>query len=357
MQKAFEQQANKNYDVIIQCGDIYNSGRTLAQAYEYFKFVCQENSTFQMYTVDTGTITPLDGEEYKIAYSGYAEKKASPLGTFAGGKFFGAQGVWIEGMAADQSYQLIDSDGNVQDPPVTATMMVTSVVSGDRVTVFLTSAGSINKSQYTSVATGNVAGDTDFVIQESIAQDTPSSGVLRVVDDAGSTTFPEQRYRYASWNSSTFTFVTGASGTGTTGSTGTTLIDSAADFGGTDDVEVGDVIRNTTDGSVGYVVSVDSSTQLTTTLEGGTNNYWSVGDAYETNTCYKNYDGNDTAYVPLIDTQATGTSVSQSVLYTADRTIMVRVRKKGILPFETTGTFVSAGLTVGAIRTTDSIVS
>ncbi|MEW6606078.1 MAG: hypothetical protein AB1414_01320 [bacterium] len=169
--------------------------------------------------------------------------------------------------------------------------------------------------------------------------------------------FKEQRYRYSSWDTSTFTLVTGATGTATTGTGTMVLQDSAADFGGADNVEVGDVIRNTTDGSVGYVISVDSATQLTTYLEGGTDNDWDLNDAYDTNKLYKTYDTGDTAYVPLIDREADATSEEQEVLYLSDRTVMIRVRKKGILPFETSGTFVEAGLTVAAIRTTDSIVT
>ncbi|MGB9694046.1 MAG: hypothetical protein ACPLYF_04315, partial [Fervidobacterium sp.] len=68
----------------------------------------------------------------------------------------------------------------------------------------------------------------------------------------------------------------------------------------------------------------------------------------------------DTAYVPFIDTTASGTSVSVTVIYTTDRTILVRVRRytpTAILPFETTGTFGSTGYSTSAIRTVDSIVS
>jgi len=362
MQKAFEQQANKNYDVIVECGEIYEAGRTLAEVYEYFKFVCREDSAFKMYTVVSAVITILDGEEYIMAYTGYTPKKAAPLGTFAGGKYFGAQGIWLEGIASGQSYQFIDSDGAVQDPPVTAIMKIAALVSGDKVGVFLTSVGEINKSQYNSHDTLNAAGDTDFEIEENIAQDTPAAGKLRVVDDDGSITFKEQRYRYSSWSGKIFTLVTGATGSGTSGSSGKVLVDSAADFGGTDDVEVGDVIRNTTDGSVGYVVSIDSTTQLTTTLEDGTGNDWEVADNYDTNKLGFTYDDGDTAYVPLIDAKATGTSVEQSVLYLADRTVLIRVRMYGgagnsILPFQTTGTFIEAGLTVSAIRTADGIVT
>jgi len=351
MNKAFEQQSAYPYDIVINAGDIYNTGRTLAEVYEYFKFVTQSGSTFQMYTVVSGTITPLDGEEYIQAYSGYTPVKQSPFGTFAGGKFFGAQGVWVEGMASGQSYQFTDSNGNVRTPYTSITVKVTNVVSGDRVAVFRTSAGEIDKAIYTSHASNNTSGDTSFEVQEDIATDTPSTGTLRVVDDSSST---EQRYRYSSWSSKTFTLVTGASGSATSGSSGQTLVDSGADFGGTDDVKPGDVIRNTTTAESGYVVSVDSSTQLTTS---GLSSGWTTSDNYDTNKLDRDYNGSDTAYVPFIDITATSTSVEVSVLYSVDRTVLVRVRKKGILPFETSGSVTSAGLTVAAIRTTDSIVT
>jgi hypothetical protein len=68
----------------------------------------------------------------------------------------------------------------------------------------------------------------------------------------------------------------------------------------------------------------------------------------------------DTAYVPFIDEEAADVSASVTVIYSAPRTILVRVRRytaTAILPFETTGTFGSTGYSTSAIRTTDSIVS
>jgi len=358
MNKAFTKQPAYPYDVIVECGSIYNAGRPLLQVYQYLKFICQEDSKFKMYTVSGSQIQILDGEEYIQAYSGYTPSKQAPFGTFAGGVFFGAQGVWVEGMASSdiENFQLIDSNGTVRTPPVQATMKVTSLQSGDRVAVYITSAGQIQKDMYTSAATGNTAGNSTFVVQENITLDTPSSGVLRVVDTSD-TEFREHRYRYSSWDTSTFTLVTGATGSATTGSSGNTLVDTNADFGGTDNVQVGDVIRNTTDGSYGYIVSIVNSTTLTTRLFHGSDNSWEVGDDYETNTLAVNYDDSDTAYVPLIEAVSTGTYVEQTVLYYTDRPVLVRVRKKGILPYETTGTFTSAGLVVSAIRTTDSIVT
>lgn len=68
----------------------------------------------------------------------------------------------------------------------------------------------------------------------------------------------------------------------------------------------------------------------------------------------------DTAYVPYIDRAVPGgqTSIVQPLIYASvDRTLVARVRKKGILPFETPATLVTGGITITAIRTTDSIVT
>jgi len=40
----------------------------------------------------------------------------------------------------------------------------------------------------------------------------------------------------------------------------------------------------------------------------------------------------------------------------SDISLLARIRSKGILPFEVAGTFSSAGATISAIRTFDSIV-
>jgi hypothetical protein len=358
MDKAFQQQSAYPYAVIVNAGDIYAAGRTLAEVYEYFKFVCQENSTFSMYTIrDDVTITVLDGEEYIIAYAGYSPTKAAPFGTFAGGKYFGAQGVWIEGMASGQSYQFTDANGNIRQPYASVDISITNTLSGDRVSVFRTSAGAIQKDIYTSAATGNNQGNSTFVVQETISIDTPSSGVLRIVDSSEN---KEHRMRYASWSGSTFTLLTARTGTQTGSESATVLVDSAATFV-TWGILVGDIITNTTDGSWAQVASVDSETQLTTTaLTGGTDNLWQLNDGYSIHTLPVTYDGTDTAYVPFIDQEATSTSITITVLYSADRTVLVRARRKQatpILPFETSATVTSAGLTVAVIRTEDAIVT
>ena len=61
-------------------------------------------------------------------------------------------------------------------------------------------------------------------------------------------------------------------------------------------------------------------------------------------------------YVPIIDEEATGTEVSNTLVYSSDIPVIVRVRKYGIQPFEVESTVTSVGLSVSAIRTSDNVV-
>jgi hypothetical protein len=299
MNKNFTQGDPYPYDVIIDC-----EGRYLADVYEYLKFVTREDSTYQMYPLYevTGGSTlareVLDGEEYIQAYrdedttNTYAPVKASPFGTFAGGVFFGARGVWVEDMHSSdsQNFQLIDSNGTTRTPPNFQDVTVTGLEVGDTVSVFiLTGAGgTINKAAFTSAA-GNGANDPDFVVKEAIPTHTPSSGFIRVVRNSA-TPDDEQRYQYDSWDSGTKAFT-----------------------------------LNTT--------------------------------AHPTGLTYAYTEDTDTAYVPFIDRVSTDTEETETVIYTSNVAVLTRVRKKGILPFQAEGTFGSTGITQGAIRTTDSIVT
>lgn len=213
--------------------------------------------------------------------------KVAPFGTYAGGKFFGARGVWISNMAgADaNSYELIDSSNTTRTPPATVSVQVSGVVSGDRVSVFRTTGDNeiINKTYLTSHATNNTTGNSSFIIQETIPSDTPTSGSIRVVETADTTSSREIRYTYTGWTTSTFT-------------------------------------------------------GLSPTLD-------------------RDYSGSDTAYVPYLDEESAGTSVSTSIQYDSDRNVLTRVRIKGIVPFKIKGTLDSTGYSTTAIRTTDSIVA
>ena len=251
-----------NYDVSIDCGGLH-----LSSVYEFLKYATRNGSTTQ--------IDSMDGDLYLAASTSYTEVPASPLGTFAGGKFFGARGVWITNYHADdaKNFQLIDASGTVRSPPNVVGISVSAVVSGDRIGVFVLTAvgGIINTEQYSLDGNHSTGGGTVTVV-EVVPADTPAAGFIRV---------DGQRFIYASWTGKIFTL------------TGTL--------------------------TANFLTGVD-------------------------------------CYIPLIDMEATGVSVSNTLTYSTSIPVLIRVRKKGILPFEVETTVGSTGMSVAAIRTVDGVV-
>ena len=141
----------RSYDVVIAC-----ALRPLAQVYEYLKYITCHNSA--------STLNGDAGEEYLSANPAYAESKQAPFGTFAGGKLFGARGVWLENYDINdaKNFQLIDSTGVTQVPPNVVPVRVTSVVAGDRVAVFQLSGvgGTIQSALIDEAATGTISQTT-----------------------------------------------------------------------------------------------------------------------------------------------------------------------------------------------------
>lgn len=280
--------------------------------------------------------------------------KQSPFGTFAGGTMFAAPGVWLTNYATGQSFQLIDDDGVVQNPPTRVTIAVTNTRLGDRVSVFRElPAGTLDKDDY--AATVQTAGATSLIAGTTLSTEHPASGAVRLVDADGGAT-PEYRLRYTSFTGTTFTLFNLTGLTADVATSSTNLQDTGANFV-TNGVKVGDLIRNTTEGVIAYVVAVVDEDNLTTTPVTD----WS-GDSYEIGTLPITTTVSDNIYVPFIDAYETvgtdGTPGSESVeiIYAADVDVKVRVRQAGsILPFETSGTVGTGGLSVAAIRTADSI--
>lgn len=323
----------ENYKVQINC-----DGQRLDKVYEVVKYWTRRGTS--------KTLNGVSGDLYTAADPTYTSVKQSPLGTFAGGKFFGARGVYLTNLHASdiQSYQLTDNTNATVVPPNYIAVTVSGLVSGDRVAVFPASGGAVNKSQYTLTSLSQ--GASSIVVSTSLPVDTPSTGYIVLKKPAAKA---EYTYRYTSWTGSTFTLAASATGTATAGDT-TTLVDSSANFI-TSGVQIGDIVyRDAT--NFGYVVSVDSGTQLTTTAFAST---WS-GQAYHINALVTSYSSADSAYVPYLYKTAASTSETTTIVYVADRAVITRVRKKGILPFEVAGTIGNTGISVTAIRTSDSIV-
>lgn len=165
-----------------------NGTTTLADAYQALQWATSENST--------ATLVGVPGFRYRVLNAAYPENAAAPFGSFAGGKFFVAQGWWLTGVMASDSknYELISHTGVVETPPNSVTVEVSGVVAGDYVLVARDSGSDILSNEYT---VSTIAGSTSLNIT-GLKADTPVSGVIRI---NGS------RYTYTSWTGTTLSGV------------------------------------------------------------------------------------------------------------------------------------------------------
>jgi len=293
-------------------------------------------------TIDsTRTIVPISG---------------APMGTFAGGKFFSAPGVVfspLDSLVAgeDQSYQLVDDNGVTQIPPNVVTITVDNLVSGDSVAIFRRTSNDVNKSQFSLTST-NAKGDATIFVQSTIAADNPTlaNSKIRVISDSGQ----EHRYRYDSYSGTKFTLSPEISGAGDGGSTRTSLIDAGTNFIN-GEIEVGDLVRNTSDDFFSVVTAVTTNTL--TTSDNGTN--WDSKN-YSINTLVEDYATNTQAYVPILERVADASSENNKLVYSSSIDVRAVVRRSSaateILPFQQ-DTSITGSLTVTAIRTEDTIIT
>jgi len=163
-----------------------NGTVTVSEAYQALMWACSELSTI--------TFNSIPGWRYRVLPGQtYAENTAAPFGTFAGGRWFVAQGWWLTGVqpADSKNYQLIDHAGNTQTPPNVINVAITGLVAGDYVLAARDNgSGGILTAEYTVSAT---AGATTVNVP-SLKSDTPASGVIRINGD---------RYEYSSWTGTT----------------------------------------------------------------------------------------------------------------------------------------------------------
>lgn len=299
----------------------------------------------------------------------FAPKTASPLGTFAGGTFFGARGVllsnWIS--ADENSFILTPIEGGTKERPQAISITVTNLVGGapsasihDRVSVYRLDAdgGNIDKDEY-RLTGSEVPSSGTVTVSGSIAQDVPgksTGGSLVIVDDLAGIG-AEYAIRFSSWTGSVFTLATlEVSATdGTT--TATQLQYSPGGFSG--NVLRGDLLYNVTQGGTGYVKTVDSDTQLTLEGEGITGQ--TTGDQVWINAVPITTTTDDYLYVPLINKIATTSSESVSIIYVSTIYFRVRVRNTRaaikIKPYSSDGSTSGTDQSIPVIRTTDTIIT
>lgn len=198
---------SRNYDVEIDC-----DGKSMADVYEFLKYICRYGSTGATFTVNAD-----DGQEYRSADEGtYTDVKVAPFGTLAGTTFYGARGVWVTNyLSAD--FVLKDDTDTEQSPPNYQKVQVDHAnLSGCNIFVAEISAGNIIKNQYTidSVTSNSITATASIDLNK-----TPQSGSLRVGDTV---------YAYTSFSGAVFSGVT-PDPTGETGDFYVPLLDILAD--------------------------------------------------------------------------------------------------------------------------------
>jgi len=284
-----------------------------------------------------------------------------PFGVFAGGKFFGARGVAVKNVLATdaENYELIDNDGNRIVPPATYAITVTAQDSGgtaiEDAQVFIRKAGDYYS--YTSHNTNNVAGNATFDVNETVDTDLPQTGWLHIWDADTNT---KQNYRYASWTSKTFTLNTEETGSATSAGTPTVLNSTGIS---SLDIEEGDTIRNTSDSPDAWAIvdEIVSANQITTTpLQGGTTNEWQNGNNFSVHKLAITYFNTDLVDIPLLNGQTNASGiVSMSYSGSVPEAITVRIRSNEestkYVPYNTSGTITSAGYSLTAVLTEDSV--
>ncbi len=294
--KAFTQGTEYNYSVVVDCAT-----RPLSEVYEYMKYLTRIGSTYLMYptaTAQGGAITH-SSKQGQLYIRAHEDNQNSPTNTYS---------------------------------PIKASPF------------------------------GTFAGGTFFGAQSIWIENMDSADVQRyqLIDATGTTRIPPNQQAVSISN------LLSGDRIAVFRTTSGTIIDkemysaAAGNSSGNATFVISTTIPSDTPtaGSIRVVDTSDTSSTRETRYEYTS---WSGSTFTLSGTLDRSYTaGDDKAYVPFIDTTATSTSESVTVIYVTDRTLLIRVRRKAataILPFETTGTFSSTGYSTSAIRTTDSIVT
>jgi hypothetical protein len=283
------------------------NAQTVQSGYQYSKYLTRQEEEAYTFggpgTADTGTI----GNIYRKLKDAYAEvKPGAPLGPFTGSWAL-AQGWFLDTnyvAAADiRSFSVIDDNGVTRNPPNLQAMTISGVDNGWRVAAYRsTGSGSTtilrNEFDVGTVGSGNnQAGDSTVLVG---ANSRTVSPLPSDVPDSGA-------LRILSPN------------------------------------DTGNYIRM-------VYSSVDRSTNIFT-LTGTIGSFLTAAGETSTDLVL-----DDNVHVVFIEEQSAGTSVTNTIQYTADIDVVYKARLKGFKPFRSTGVFGTAGVTLGVVQNVDSIV-
>ncbi len=284
--------------------DITNSDpQPVLNCYEWAKYLTRKEST----TILGGpgsTVSGVQGRIYRGLNVAWPEVKESPWGTFAGGKMFGARGVFIikETLAsADiQNFQLTNNDGDTRTPPNLQVISISVPEAGVRASAYRTAAPGSTTIQRTEFKVGAVGGgynqaaDTKILVAAQdrsvspIPADVPDVGTIRVLDPNDSGNYLRFPYSAVDKTNNWFQLAAGTIGAVT--------------------------------GGVDLVL-------------------------------------NDNVHACLIEEESTGTSVQNTIQYVTPINVYWVARKKGYQPADGPTTFGSGGAAIASNMQVDDVVN
>jgi len=128
------------------------------------------------------------------------------IGASTGSAIIGAYGLGIEKADLSASDKLFDLTNTQRVPPNNVTFTVGGLVSGeDRVLLGPADAGVLDTDQLTLATSLSGAAETQVVVTAAIPSDTPSTGTIRILTNAGI----YRRVTYTSFASATFQLAAG----------------------------------------------------------------------------------------------------------------------------------------------------
>lgn len=165
----------KNYKGIIS----WTGAARLSEVWQALQWGCSEGSN--------ATLNGVAGWRYRKLDAAYTDVLEAPFGKFISGKWFAAQGWWIDTASLNsldlQAYSLIADDGTVVTPPVAIAVSVGGVVSGDYVLVGKDSGTGFNTT--TGITTTATAGASTATLSGAPASDVPTgTGYIRIGGNA-----------------------------------------------------------------------------------------------------------------------------------------------------------------------------
>lgn len=154
----------------------WTGGARLSEVIQALQWLAHENSN--------GTVDGVPGWRYRKLNSAYGENLAAPFGTFAGGRWFVAQGWWVDTASLNsldlQAYELVSHDGTVVLPPNQVTVSIGGLVIGDYVLAGKDDgAGGFNTT--TGLTATGTAAATTVTLSGTPASDVPTGfGYIRI---------------------------------------------------------------------------------------------------------------------------------------------------------------------------------